>query len=970
MAQKSTKKKKQAPRKQQTRTYTADERAASCICGAVLIALGALLALATWFGMPGTVFAALGRVARGLCGSLALVLPAVPVWGGVLIFMSTKRKPPAKPFWFGCLLLLLLCTAAMLLTQKVAGQSYLDYYSSQRYDFSRLMLEAYKTGATHGLGGGFLGMPIAYLLWSVLGAVGGAIVAILLCALVFLVMLRLDWRDILDKMKARKEVRAQEIAREEERRRMEALAWQQQQAYLHAEQERIAEQERFAREQQYQAYVRQEEQRRQQEEQRRQAVVYQQPVAPQQIPVRPTYQPNLYEPLEEEQPVSEVDMQPPVKKGRKRFAWVGGEKKAEAAPVQPEEETPPQGNMFRRNAPAPEPPVTVEDADFTEEPEDYVPQTPARTVPPRPVAKANPMSAPSFEEEPEEDLPNLTDDDKREASLNSFQARLRKAREQENDPQEEVPATHGLVMPVVTMKAPEGGYEPELKLKARRDGKNPPPPPEPEKPRYVFPSIDLLPKPKAAVEYDPAEDARRTRILEKTLQSFKIAAKVRHITHGPTVSRYELELAEGINVNKITGLNRNIAMSMEAETVRIEAPIPGKNLVGVEVPNKEQQIVTLREILQSPEMANARGKLVVALGRDIGGDPVLCDLAKMPHLLIAGTTGSGKSVCINTILNSLVFRCTPEDVRMILIDPKEVELKNYNVLPHLLIPVVSTPEKAAGALAWAMGEMNDRYRRISDAGVRDIDGYNENRPADAEPMPRIVVVVDELADLMLSQKKRDIEDRIASLAAKARAAGIHLIVATQRPSVDIITGVIKNNIPSRIAFKVAQNVDSRTILDHQGAEQLLGKGDMLYKPTGKFATTRVQGCFLSDREVNRITDFVAETSGVEYDETVLDALEELSGEEDVVVAMPTGDENPNSDDSLILQCAEMAVNEGQLSTSTIQRRLRLGYSRAGRLMDQLEELGIVSAKDGSKPRECLISREALDAMKATGTLDK
>ena len=355
------------------------------------------------------------------------------------------------------------------------------------------------------------------------------------------------------------------------------------------------------------------------------------------------------------------------------------------------------------------------------------------------------------------------------------------------------------------------------------------------------------------------------------------------------------------------------------------------------------------------------------------GTPIVCDLAKMPHLLIAGATGAGKSVCINTIINSLLYRCTPKEVRLILVDPKVVELQCYNGIPHLLIPVVSDPHKASGALAWAVGEMMDRYKRFQEAGVRNIDGFNDAMDEDGK-MPRIVIVIDELADLMMTCKK-DVEERICRLAQLARAAGIHLIVATQRPSVDVITGLIKANIPSRIAFKVSSNVDSRTILDRIGAEQLLGYGDMLYMPTGEFTPIRVQGCFLSDPEVNRITDFIRENCPSDSDPAVLEELERLQSESDkenggsALPDMPQADDYIGGDGSLLTQCIEMAVQDGQVSTSLIQRRLRLGYARAGRLVDEMEKRGIVGPKDGAKPRMCLISREEFEAMKATGELD-
>ncbi len=529
--------------------------------------------------------------------------------------------------------------------------------------------------------------------------------------------------------------------------------------------------------------------------------------------------------------------------------------------------------------------------------------------------------------------------------------------------------------PVVTQKKPEGGYEPELNLKPRRSGSDLPPTmfDEPKEVPYVFPSMDLLKAPEPQAGISEEEDALRSRRLENTLQSFRVPAKVRHITHGPAISRFELELAAGIKVSKVTDLNRNIAMNMEVKSVRIEAPIPGKSLVGVEVPNKQRATVTLREVLESEPMRKATKPLVVALGKDIAGTPIVCDLAKMPHLLIAGATGSGKSVCINTIINSLLYRCSPKEVRLILVDPKVVELQCYNGIPHLLIPVVSDPHKASGALAWAVGEMMDRYKRFQEAGVRAIDGYNEQMPED-EKMPRLVIVIDELADLMMTCKK-DVEERICRLAQLARAAGIHLIVATQRPSVDVITGLIKANIPSRIAFKVSSNVDSRTILDRIGAEQLLGYGDMLYMPTGEFTPIRVQGCFLSDPEVNRITDFIRENCPADYDPAVLEELERLQAESDKenggssLPDMPQADDYVGGDGSLLTQCIEMAVQDGQVSTSLIQRRLRLGYARAGRLVDEMEKRGIVGPKDGAKPRMCLISREEFEAMKATGELD-
>ena len=484
---------------------------------------------------------------------------------------------------------------------------------------------------------------------------------------------------------------------------------------------------------------------------------------------------------------------------------------------------------------------------------------------------------------------------------------------------------------------------------------------------YNYPPITDLKPPMLSQESTAEEDEARSRRLEQTLASFNVQARVVHVTHGPAISRFELELATGTKVGKVAGLEKDIAYGMEATSVRIEAPIPGKSLVGVEVPNRKVATVTLREVLESPQMQNAKSLLTVALGKDIAGTPVICDLAKMPHLLIAGATGSGKSVCVNAIINSLLYRAGPEEVRLILIDPKVVELQCYNGIPHLLIPVVNDPHKASAALAWAVAEMMERYDRFAERKVRNLDGYNASLEEGEKPMPRIVVIIDELADLMMVCKK-DVEEYICRLTQLARAAGIHLIVATQRPSVEVVTGLIKANIPSRIAFKTASYIDSRTILDRNGSEQLLGYGDMLYLPTGAFSPLRVQGCFLSDEEVNRIATHVREANPSTYDPDILDKLEQLSssGQEGPSADMIGGaTETGPMDTGLFEQAVEYAIQDGQISTSTLQRRLKIGYARAGRLTDEMEERGIVSAKDGSKPRKCLITREQWEEMKKT-----
>ena len=406
-----------------------------------------------------------------------------------------------------------------------------------------------------------------------------------------------------------------------------------------------------------------------------------------------------------------------------------------------------------------------------------------------------------------------------------------------------------------------------------------------------------------------------------------------------------------MKVSRILGLVDDIALNMASAGVRIEAPIPGKPAVGIEIPNESISTVALRDVLESDEARRHPSPLACALGKDIAGRNIIADLAKMPHVLIAGATGSGKSVCINTIINSIIYRATPEQVRLILIDPKVVELSVYNGIPHLLVPVVTDPKKASGALSWAVMEMDQRYKRFAGQGVRDIRGYNASLTPEEERMPQIVVIIDELADLMMVAPG-EVEESICRLAQLARAAGIHLVIATQRPSVNVITGVIKANIPSRIAFAVSSQVDSRTILDSAGAEKLLGKGDMLFAPQGTNKPLRVQGCFVSDEEVSRVVGYVKQRFAAEYNE---DVIEHLNNTEDAPQGEPK--ETEETVDELLEQAIELAVEAGQASISMLQRRLRVGYARAGRLIDEMARRGIVAQAEGAKPRAVLMTRE-------------
>ena len=479
---------------------------------------------------------------------------------------------------------------------------------------------------------------------------------------------------------------------------------------------------------------------------------------------------------------------------------------------------------------------------------------------------------------------------------------------------------------------------------------------------YEYPPVEILSKGNSKGLKGGAKALTDTAAkLQKTLYSFGVSAKVENVSVGPAITRYELKPAEGVRVSKIANLADDIALNLAAETIRIEAPIPGKQAVGIEVPNKEKQAVHLRDVLESDDFEDSKSKLTVALGKDVAGNIQLADIAKMPHVLIAGSTGSGKSVCINTIITSIIYKAKPSEVKLVMVDPKVVELSVYNGIPHLLIPVVTDPKKAAGALAWAVQEMDNRYNLFAGKGVRDLVGYNKavEKDGQAGKLPQIVVIVDELADLMMVAAK-DVEESICRLAQKARAAGMHLVIATQRPSVDVITGLIKANVPSRIAFAVSSQVDSRTILDSVGAEKLLGKGDMLFFPAGAAKPSRVQGAFVSDEEVEKIVDFIKQNGTATYSEDILETLEN-SQKTDKEIAMEK--EDGDETDPFLMDAIETVVETGQASTSFIQRKFKVGYARAGRIIDQMEERGVISGYQGSKPREVLMTLEKLKELK-------
>ncbi len=491
-------------------------------------------------------------------------------------------------------------------------------------------------------------------------------------------------------------------------------------------------------------------------------------------------------------------------------------------------------------------------------------------------------------------------------------------------------------------------------------------PDEEYEPEYIFPPVHLLKKaPPLSAELN-SEYEQTAKKLVDTLASFGVKTKVINIAKGPTVTRYELQPEVGVRVRAIRNLSDDIALSLAAKGVRIEAPIPGKEAVGIEVPNKNTAVVSIRSLIEAPAFDSAKSKLTTCLGVDVAGNPVYCDIAKMPHMMIAGTTGSGKSVCINSILMSILYKAKPDEVKLILIDPKKIELGVYNGISHLLVPVVSDPKNAAGALAWSVNEMERRFALIEETGVREIKAYNEValRDGNREVLPHIVIIIDELADLMMMARDT-VESSIARIAQKARAAGMHLIIGTQRPSVDVITGLIKANVPSRIAFTVASQVDSRTIIDVVGAEKLVGKGDMLYAPVGAMNPMRVQGSFVSDSEIESVISFLKGNSNAAYDEEIMDSIEKEAAKCEKTKSKVSdseddfGDDDDNSlnSDPMLRPAIEIAIDSGTISTSMLQRRLKLGYARAARLIDKMEQLGIVSEFAGSKPRTVLISHE-------------
>ncbi len=1056
---------KKNSRGKQSPKYSAGTLELRFVVGLVLVALGVLIFLAAGLRLEGSVFEAIRALFCGMCGSVTILFPVIPIWGGVLLILSTQKKTSPRELLLvsGLYLIIATCMTLVVSTsyngQNMSLMDYLLNLNATRYNpadsFQLFISRGWELGRKS-TGGGALGMLLAWPMWKTIGIIPGIVVMALLAIGDAILLFRVDVKKLFNQAQQQAQQRSLQKQKVQDDLRQKELAWEQQHATEGQWNQPSQPQYEYTPPiDQWGAQPQVQENNWQPQQQYAQP----RPVTSSQMTgpsgFRPTAQEQFVQASPEDMIYEQADYTAALNRRqsaepRKKASSIFGRKTDSGEHAdQPQRENAPrratfqqdQPPMQRQNQTQPVQPVQPQQTwqNQTQPVQPVQPQQtwqnqaqPAqRQTNPQPMRPAvthtqqndswsddsrystaswredgstQPMrqvtgryhampqqtaNAEHIDEEtpitrklhqmqqPREIEPDLSRPSTRQAPANT-QLRMRENTPAQDDtpPWEERPSRQTQSAPVAVphlqMEPPKDAWKPELKLPPRKDD---PETAEEEKPAelpYVYPNYALIKIPEPASSETAEEDALRSRRLEETLQSFKVPAKVKHVTHGPAISRFELEIASGIRVNKITDLDRNIAMNMEVKSVRIEAPIPGKSLVGVEVPNHRVSKVTLREVLDTPAMQAAKSPLCVALGKDIAGTPIVCDLAKMPHLLIAGATGSGKSVCVNAMINSILFRASPKEVRMILVDPKVVELQCYNNIPHLLIPVVSDPHKAAGALEWAVAEMMERYNKFQKKGVREISGYNSKLEEGEEYMPRIVIIIDELADLMMTCRK-DVEERICRLAQLARAAGIHLVVATQRPSVDVITGLIKANIPSRIAFKVSSYVDSRTILDRPGAEKLLGYGDMLYLPNGEFTPIRVQGCFLTDEEVNNITDFIRRANPSEYDPNVIEQLESMQNANNGEIAVDeitSADDDSNSDANLLQQAIEMTVQDGQTSTSMLQRRLRIGYARAGRLVDEMEKRGIVSQKDGAKPRMCLISREEFEQLKQSGTLEE
>ena len=935
---------------------------ARLIAGCVFVALG----LGWIFGLLLNTVSAFQTLrlfrdtANGLAGALCMLLPVFALWGGGLLYASARRH--VSPRIYLSALGMFLCLLGILtLTTFVGGRetTLMDYIANNNKAvlgiINNTSFGAYLTGAYnlrsfnggHLAGGGMLGMLIAFPVYNVFNTVGGVTLLILIMLVLLLVLLRVNPADIITMIGDRRYRRAEERRQEDaqpEPAPPPQLTWGQENSYPVQPiipQQNVQYTGTSVQSDTEPTYLVDEDDNM---------------FPPQDAPAdRPGFVPvrsgELYE---EHIPVTDQPAEEPRPARHRRTSQKKPEDAPQPVPARPAQ--PIAQSAARPAQPTAQPAPARPIATPTQTDADDVPwYTDNRQIPPiREQAEPKPAPAPEIKPEPKPVTPL-----KPAAQTSTVTGGRHTSGAVERvytDPA--VPLT-GERVPITGQNNDRPRIDPfEVKhtAEAVRQASG----------QYQFPPLGLLREPKQQHIDTSAEDEARAKLLEHTLASFNIDARVEYVVHGPAITRFALRLADGVNVNKLNTISNNLAMSMKAVGLRIEIPIPGTSLVGIEVPNEKVSMVTLKEVLDSDIMRANTSPTAVAIGKDITGRPILCELSDMPHMLIAGATGSGKSVCINSIIQSILYRATPQQVRMLMIDPKLVELQPYNGIPHLLTEVVSDPKKAAAALDWLVQEMGDRYRKFQQIGVRNISGYNKKMTNPADHMPDIVAIIDEFSDLMV-QCRKQVEESIQRLAALARAAGIYMIVATQRPSVDVITGVIKANIPSRIAFAVANNVDSRTIIDSVGAEKLLGKGDMLFFPRSEFRPVRVQGCFVSDGEVQEIADYVKQHNEAIYDARVDEHMERATQEEDAPAGggkEPDYENQPDTENELLQRAIEMAVESGQMSISMLRRRLGLGHSRAGKLIDTMASMGIVSQDEGPKPRRTLITREDYLKMQA------
>ena len=961
--------------------------------GIFFLTLGAAWLISLIISQESYVIQQLFLMLMGLCGPLCPAMPALLIWGGAKLMVSSRHRVSVRNFVIVFSVYLLILAGYTLIARVPQGTGaaipYLDYVKHQaesaglgaKADFSSCLNQAYfqrSSGA-----GGLVGMMIAYPLASVLSRFGAMLLVAALLVTLILILFRVNPGDLFRSASDFGEKQRMRVARKQREARNEQPAPIPQAAPVRGQPAQNT-YGQPAPSVQYQA-----------------APVYQaQPAAtPAQsqngfYPVQPDLYEESFPSASMEQPawrredISKPESNSPAQNKPEKAAaagsWISRLKKKDpedGKPDTPSRQSFQQKTIDAKDAAPSAAPILTQALD--EEDDDlpwYTPlevkqgKAPAThaSIPVPSVATASlptKMDAAVSSSE-RKDAPSASGAASAAPSWAS-QVSQRKAEldlpEHTTGKGEPKPVYTDPVMPITGEKtaiSPRKSLA-EPSSNTRVDGTSAPIVKQGSMGMsipYQAPPIRLL---REGVHVDQAdaahEDERRAQIIEGTLRSFGVESEVKQIMHGPSITRFAIQIAPGVKVSRVSNTADNLALELKTKNVRVEAPIQGTNYIGIEVPNQLVSTVALREVLESPEMQNNPSPLLVALGKDVAGAPILCDLSKMPHLLIAGATGSGKSVCINSIICSLLYRTSPDQVRLIMVDPKQVELSIYNAIPHLLVPVVSDPRKAAGALAWVVQEMLERYGKFSAQNVRNLAGYNKANQGTDQVLPNIVVIIDEMADLMEVCRK-DVEESIRRLAALARAAGIYMVLATQRPSVDVITGVIKNNIPSRIAFAVSSGIDSRTIIDIIGAEKLMGKGDMLYKPAGTSAL-RVQGCLVTDEEVRAVTDYISSRYQTDYDPNIVEHLES-SGNEHTADEIGGPDEDSVSADGgdgsfmdLLQKAIEMAVEDGQTSVSMVQRRLRVGYARAGRLIDEMEKRGIISQSEGSKPRKTLITRE-------------